>query len=225
MDEKELWDKYGLLQKSHTFNLGPYYSYQFMNTPRHILFSLSRYKFAMKMIGENKNILELGCNEGLGSYFLSEFALHVHGVDFDENAIKWAQENMSGSKLSFQYDNFLGKKFGEYDAVVSYDVVEHIYQRNEDEYFKTVIINMNTTSVFIIGTPNIECSKFANQEIAGAHVNMYSGEQLRNVLNKYFNNVFLFTQNDEMIHTGFNPTANYLIGLCCNKKSIIQDEK
>lgn len=218
MDEKKLWDHYGAIQKGKSINFGPYYSYQFWNTPRHILFTLSRYKFAMKMIGTEKKILELGCNEGLGSYYLSEFASHVHGIDFDEGAISWATENLASDKLSFQTDNFLDKEYGKFDAVVSFDVLEHIYENNEGRFLNTVTKNLSETGIFIIGTPNIESERFSNKEIAGAHVNLYSGDRLVGVLNNFFNNVFLFSQNDEMIHTGFAPMAHYLLCLCCYKK-------
>lgn len=33
MDEQELWEKYGSLQKSKQFKIGPYFSYQFANSP------------------------------------------------------------------------------------------------------------------------------------------------------------------------------------------------
>ena len=99
MDEKKLWEEYGAIQKDEEICFGGYYSYQFRNTPRHILFSLSRYKFAGKMIGNNKKVLELGCNEGLGSHFLAEFATKVVGVDFDEKAIAWAQKKLASQKL------------------------------------------------------------------------------------------------------------------------------
>lgn len=221
MDEKQLWDKYSKLQQSKQFHIGPYYSYQLSQTPRHVLFSLSRYKFALKLIGDQKKILELGCNEGLGTYYLSEFADNVTGIDFDEEAIMWAKENLESTKLTFIHDNFLEKKYGEFDAIVTYDVVEHIYQNNEDLFFKTILTNLNDYGILIIGTPNIECSKYSNQEIAGAHVNMYSGDRLVKTLQRYFNNVFLFSQNDEIIHTGFFHTANYLICLCCSKKEML----
>lgn len=219
MDEKELWDKYGSMQKSEEFYLGRHYSYQMKNTPRHILFTLSRYKFAAKMIGFNKQILELGCSEGIGTPYLSEFSCNVKAIDFDAEAIEWAKKYMENDKVLFDTDNFLDKKYGDFDAIVSFDVVEHIYEKNEKIYFDTVINNLNKNGIFIIGTPNIECSKYSKKEVLDAHVNMYSADRLIKVLGTYFHNVFLFTQSDEIIHTGFNATANYLLCLCCNRKS------
>jgi 2-polyprenyl-3-methyl-5-hydroxy-6-metoxy-1,4-benzoquinol methylase len=216
--EKQLWDEYGAKQKGIPFVFGEHYSYQFRNTPRHILFTLSRYKFAAKMIGEGKVILELGCNEGLGSHYLSEFATHVHGVDFDEEAITWAKENLENEKLTFQCDDFLNKKYGQNHAVVSYDVIEHISPEHEDGFLKTVTKNLVDDGIFLVGTPNITSHQFSNPELSGAHINLYSGQRLCTALERYFHNVFLFSMNDEMIHTGFVPMAHYLVALCCSKK-------
>ncbi len=218
MEEKELWDKYGAIQKAPRFSFGPYYSYQLRNTPRHVLFTLSRYKFASKMVGANKDILELGCSEGLGSYYLSEFAHHVHGVDFDEGAITWAKENLESEKLSFQCDDFLDKKYGDYDAVVAYDVIEHIYKENEDRFLRSLVKNLVSDGICLVGTPNVTSHQFSNPEISGAHVNLYSGERLVESLKRYFHNVFLFSVNDEMVHTGYTPMAQYLLALCCYPK-------
>ncbi len=218
-NEKKLWEEFGAIQKDEPFPFGPYYSYQWRNTPRHILFTLSRYKFALKIIGQNKDILELGSNEGLGSYFLSEFASSVKGIDFDEGAINWAQQNYTNKKLTFEYGNFLEQSYGEHDAVVSMDVIEHIYPENEDAYIKAIANNLKHNGIALIGTPNIETDKFANPEIKGAHINLYSAERLTESFEKYFNNVFLFSQNDEIIHTGYTPTSNYFIALCTYKKT------
>ena len=50
-------------------SLGDYYSYVLKHDTRFLLFPLSRYKFAAEPIGEKPllSVLELGCNEGLGT--------------------------------------------------------------------------------------------------------------------------------------------------------------
>lgn len=170
------------------------------------------------MIGERKRVFDLGCNEGIGTHFLSEFSEYTCGIAFDEECIRWAKENLENEKLKFICEDFLGKKYEKFDAIVSMDVIEHIFQANEELYMQTVLDNLQNTGVFIIGTPNKECEKYSNPKIAGAHINLFTGERLRELMNRYFNNVFSFTQNDEVIHTGFFPTANYLICLCCYRK-------
>lgn len=218
LDEQGVWEKYGAEQKSSPFTLGPHSSYQFKNTPRRILFSLSRYKFAQKLIGEDKTILELGCSDGLGSHILAETASRVLGVDFDKNIIDWAKDNLTTEKLSFKLDNFLGKKYGEFDAVVAFDIIEHIFQKNEDLFLETICNNLSQYGIAIVGTPNITSRQYSSSVVNDAHVNMYDSERLEGLMNKYFHNVFIFCQNDEVIHTGFPPMAHYLIAVSCYKK-------
>lgn len=218
-DEQSIWEKYGNDQKSSCFMLGPHSSYQLKNTPRRILFSLSRYKFAQKIIGKYKNILEFGCSDGLGTHILAETASRVLGIDFDEHVIEWANENLTCENLSFKLDNFLGKKFGEFDAIVSFDVIEHILEKNEDKLLETICKNLSQYGIVIIGTPNITSRQYSSKVVDDAHINMYDAERLQDLIKKYFHNVFLFSQNDEMIHTGFTPMAHYLIAIGCSKKS------
>ena len=42
---------------------------------------------------------------------------------------------------------------------------------------------------------------------------------LHHLLKNYFENVFLFSMNDEVVHTGFTPMAHYLFAVCCQKKT------
>lgn len=218
MNEKELWDYYGNTQKDNNVTIGPYSSYQFSNSRRHLLFTAARYKFAMKMLGNNKEILDLGCNDGFGTHFLSEYASKTVGVDFDEKAIKFASNEKSINYIKFICEDFFDKHYGDFDGIVSYDVIEHILPENEDRYMQTVLKNLKDTGVFIVGTPSFESNKYSKENVSGAHVNLYTGESLQEMLNKYFNNVFMFTQNDEIIHTGHFRMANYLLAVCCFKK-------
>ncbi len=73
-----------------TITLGPYFTHQLLYNPRHILFTFSRYKFAAHLLGETKKqrVLELGCNEGLGTLLLAQAAKEVVGIDFDKRAIR-----------------------------------------------------------------------------------------------------------------------------------------
>ena len=118
----DIWSKWGMTQKDESVCLGPYSSYQWRNSRRHLLFTAARYKFAMKMIGnmyepKKRKILDLGCNDGFGTYFAAEYAQSVLAVDFDEDAIAYAKENSCDS-MEFRLENFLDKYYGEYDAVV-----------------------------------------------------------------------------------------------------------
>ena len=217
--ELELWRKYGATQKENSIMLGPHSSYEWNNSRRSLLFTAVRYKFAMKMIGNlyepnEKTILDLGCSDGFGTYYVAEYAKSVLGVDFDEEAITYAKASFKGNRIEFRQENFLGKKYGSFDGIVSF---EHIYPENEDKYMNTVLANLVETGVFVIGTPSLETQQYSKENITGAHVNVYKGERLYGMLKKYFYNVFLFTQNDEVVHTGHLRMTNYLIAVCSHK--------
>lgn len=203
---------------SESIILGPYFSYQLRHSPRHILFSLSRYKFAAKMIGEGKQILEVGCSEGLGTILLAEYAKKVVAVDANQEAIANATNNFASEKLEFIHADFLKANIGSFDAIVSFDVIEHIYPEREAEFFSVSCRHLNPYGIFIIGTPNLTADCYASAAAKEGHVNMYDWQRLVQTISKYFHQVFLFSVNDEMIHTGFYPMAHYLIGMGVGKK-------
>jgi hypothetical protein len=41
---------------------------------------------------------------------------------------------------------------------------------------------------------------------------------MRTLLSRFFENVFIFSMNDEVVHTGFSPMAHYIIGLGCGRR-------
>lgn len=219
----ETWQHFGGAQKRDSVTLGPHVSYEWYNSRRKIIFTGASYKFAMKMIGnmyepDTKEILELGCNDGFGTHFVAEFAKRVVGVDFDENAVEVARQTIKDENIEFICDDFMGKKWGEFDAVISFDVIEHICPEDEDKFMQTVLSNLKDTGTFIVGTPTLEQQQYAAECVVKSHINVYKGEELYEMLKRYFHNVYLFTQNDEMIHTGYLRMANGLIAVCANKK-------
>ena len=104
----------------------------------HIIFTFARYKFARRLLENNPkiNVLELGCSEGLGTLHLSQASNKVVGVDQEANWINWAKQNIENENLKFICEDFLGKDYGSFDAVVSIDVIEHIPREKEKEYLE-----------------------------------------------------------------------------------------
>jgi len=207
-------------QVSDELRLGPYFATQVLKQPRHMLFSLSRYKFAAKLLSDRRklNILELGCNEGIGTLMFVESGHTVKAIDFDPDAVSYAQQELSGSGVDFQCDDFLGKTYGEFDGVVSLDVIEHIEQRDEDQYVQTICDNLSPSGMCAVGTPNLSAEKFASEGSKVGHVNVFDHTRLVELFDKYFHQVFLFGMNDEMVHTGFYPMCHYLMVIGCHKR-------
>lgn len=81
--------------------LGPHVSFIARRTPRRLLHLLSYYKFAAKMIGSGKRVLDVGCSEGFGTQLVAEFADHCVGVDIDKDAIDFANASVATDRLRF----------------------------------------------------------------------------------------------------------------------------
>ncbi|MCH9703651.1 MAG: class I SAM-dependent methyltransferase, partial [Chlamydiae bacterium] len=118
----------------------------------------------------------------------------------------------------FESADFFDKTFGEHDLVVSLDVIEHIYKEYEETYVKALADHVNDGGIVVCGTPNETTTPYASKLSREAHVNMYSQERLRTLFEKYFQNVFSFGMNDEVVHTGFAKMAQYLFVVACNKR-------
>ncbi len=207
-----------LLKNSRPISLGRYASYWHTNTPRRTLYSLSYYKFATKMVGPEKRVLDIGCNEGLGSWVVAKECGFCCGVDFDQEAIVTAQSNFTDKNIEFRCADFLKASLGIWDGIVNFDVIEHIYPEHEDGFFKQALMHLSDTGVMVVGTPSEISQQFASKISKEGHVNIYSPQRLEETMRCYFNFVFLFAANDEVVHTGYLPLAHYLIAIGCGPK-------
>ena len=214
-DEGEIWENVKQMISNDRLTLGTHWSFNLRNDPKRLSFVLSRYKFAAKIISKRR-VLELGCSEGIGTPILAEFATEYVGVDSDEQAIAAANQNFSSERCSFISDDFLDQSFGQFDAVVSLDVCEHIMPEMEDSYFDTIAANLVTEGVAVIGTPNETSDVYASPMSKAGHVNLFDHGRMRRALGRIFHNVLMFGFNDEVAHTGFEPMCHYLIGVGCN---------
>ncbi|HSX13983.1 MAG TPA: class I SAM-dependent methyltransferase [Chlamydiales bacterium] len=217
--EKEAWDRTADMLGNFKVHLGDHWSFNFFNDPKRLAFVLSRYKLAAKMACKKGRVLELGCSTGIGATILGEFTSEYVGVDLDESAIQTARSNLTEPKFRFLFDDFMGKIYGQFDAVVSLDVVEHIHLEYEDLYFKTVVDNLAPNGICVIGTPNVTSAPYAAPTSQIGHVNLYSQDRLVKVLKKYFHQVFPFGINDEIVHTGYASMAHYIVGVGFYKKA------
>lgn len=224
MDSKERWDEVMRQMETDPLMLSPKISATVRKSMTGLLFILARYKFAMKMMANRQNlkVLDLGCNDGLGDLMILQNCdcEQIIGVDFDERAIRWAKDNLEQEGLSFIQEDFLGMDVYPQggDAVVSLDVIEHIPVEQEDLYFQTICKNLKNDGFAVIGTPNVTMRPYANAINKMAHINNYDQKRLYETMSHYFENVFIFGMNDEVLHTAMYPMACYIMALGCGKK-------
>lgn len=83
---------------------------------------------------------------------------------------------------------------------------------------KNLVDSLTKEGVLIVGTPSLESQSYASSQSKAGHINCKKGPELKALLGDYFTSVFLFSMNDEVVHTGFSPMAHYLFALCSGKK-------
>jgi 2-polyprenyl-3-methyl-5-hydroxy-6-metoxy-1,4-benzoquinol methylase len=211
----ELKDKVGLA------SLGLMTSQVWHDDPKRLLFVLSRYKFVAKILSGKERVLEVGCGDAFGTRIVAQEVGHVSAVDFDLVFIKDIKERMI-ERLAFdcqQHDILSGPVSGSFDAAYSIDVIEHIHKKDEDVYMRNIASSLVPQGVFIVGTPTIQSQMYASQYSKEGHVNCKDHKELKELMARYFHNVFVFSMNDEVIHTGFYPMAHYLFAIGVGKRA------
>ena len=188
--------------------------------PRHLLFTFARYAFVAKMFAGRRRVLEVGCGEGLGTRIVRAEVEHVFATDFDPLLIDDARRLNSDRSIYFLVHDFMDGPLPDrfFDSVYALDVLEHIKPEHERKFLNSVFAGLDTSGVAIIGMPSLESQQYASEQSRQGHVNCKSGEDLRFLMREYFDNVFLFSMNDEIVHTGFVKMAHYLLALCCGKR-------
>lgn len=203
--------------------MGPWTSHIWRNDPRHLCFLLSRYKFCAKMLAGKDKVLEIGCGDAFGLPVVKQTVGAVHGIDFEplviEDAKKRFEEEGIGGEITLsRHDITEGSVPGRFDAAYSLDVIEHILPENEEIFMANICSSLKDHAVCIIGTPNITAEKYASEYSREGHVNLKSAEMLNQLMRLYFHNVFDFSMNDEIVHTGYAPMAHYIFCIGVNPR-------
>jgi SAM-dependent methyltransferase len=215
--EHAVSDEVSELAGCRPITFGRHVAYWFERTPRRAVYYSSYYKFAAKMIGHNQRVLDVGCGEGLGTWLVAAECGFARGIDSDEDAIDVAKSNWPEEKAEFVCADFLAVPSEQWDAVVTFDVIEHIRPENAGCFLERIAANLTSRGIAVIGTPNQTGQVYASAVSKAGHVNVYSAERLEEELRRHFAHVFMFGANDEVVHTGFPPMAHYLIALGCKK--------
>lgn len=197
-------------------SFGPYSSYTWRHDPKHVLFTLARYKFSAKMLAGKKRALEVGCGDAIGAPLLLQTVESLHCLDLEDLVIEDNIRRLGQSdRLRFETLDILeAAPEGSFDAVVSLDVVEHIDAAREQRYMANIAKSLSRDAVAVIGMPNVTAERYASPNSRDGHINLKSHAALSEFLAPWFDNVFLFSMNDEVVHTGFYPMAHYLMAVC-----------
>lgn len=195
-------------------------SFLWHNDPKHILFTLSRYKFVSKILTGKNNIADIGCGDGFGSRLISTLVNHLDGYDFDPLFIENAKKvNTNIANANFYVHDIIKKPLPKkYDGAYALDVLEHIQPSMEPQFLNNVCKSLKKHSLLILGSPSKESQIYASKPSKEGHVNCKREPELRALMGKHFNNVLVFSMNDEVVHTGFSGMAHYLFAIGIDPK-------
>ena len=205
------------------FRLGENTTRILYQDPKLLLFTLARYKFVAKMFAGFESVLEVGCQEAWGMPIVAQSVGTIHGVDFYEPYIESCQRRICDSgyehNMSFGVHDFLdGPVDQEFEGVFALDVLEHIEKEHEALFIRNLIGSMAPGGTAILGMPSIESQQYASKASLAGHVNCKSGPEFSSFARDHFNSVLTFCMNDEVLHTGFFPMAQYLFVICSNPR-------
>jgi len=188
--------------------------------PKRLAFVLARYKFVAKMLSGRKNVLEVGCGDAFATRIVLSEVEKLTALDFEPEFVKDVNARMD-ERWQFEcleHDMTRGPLSRDFDAAYSLDVIEHIPKTQELNFVANIYHSIIDDGVVLIGTPSIQSQKYASEGSKLGHVNCKEHSDFRHLMELFFRQVFIFSMNDEVVHTGFYPMAHYLFALCCSRK-------
>ena len=183
--------------------------------PKHLVFRMSRYKFVAKMLAGRQHVLEVGCGDAFGTRIVQAEVGKLTGTDFDAVFIEDVKTRMVPRWRFdvFTHDILDGPVPGAYDGIYALDVLEHIRSADERVFLKNAFAPLHQHGAAIIGIPSLESQPYASVQSKVGHINCKSAPELKSLMLEYFHNVFIFSMNDEVVHTGFHKMANYVFAI------------
>jgi cyclopropane fatty-acyl-phospholipid synthase-like methyltransferase len=200
--------------------LGFVSGWAYLDDPKRLAFALARYKFVAKMLQGCNRVLEIGCGDAFCSRIVRQEVEHLTAIDFDADFVADARER--GSKRwpieVRMHDMLDGPVDGSFDGQYSLDVLEHISSSDEDRFLTNAVASLTPHGTMIIGMPSLQSQAYASAHSKIGHVNCKDQRDLKRLLQKCFHNVYAFSMNDEVVHTGYHAMAHYNLVLCCGKR-------
>ncbi|HEX8182887.1 MAG TPA: class I SAM-dependent methyltransferase [Candidatus Saccharimonadales bacterium] len=158
----------------------------------HLIYAehLTRY-LAAKPVVENKVVLDIASGSGYGTKLIAESAKFVYGVDVNEDAVKYSQENYDAKNIEYRVGDgeSIPLEENSVDVVITFETIEHIkdYKKFLDEVQRV----LKPDGVALVSTPNDV--EFAE----GNHFHLHEFEynELTSLLKKYYKNIEPYFQS------------------------------
>jgi 2-polyprenyl-3-methyl-5-hydroxy-6-metoxy-1,4-benzoquinol methylase len=161
-------------------------------TPTYLIWAhTARYQWIRDAV-RDKAVLDAGCGEGYGSYFLSHLARSVAAVDISQEDVDHARSVYARPNLAYQVMDCTDLQFADesFDVVSSFEVIEHV--KPVDAYLKGIRRVLKPGGRYYVSTPN-----GGNNLCAGMnpfHEKEFTAAEFREMLTAVFPNVEFFGQ-------------------------------
>jgi len=142
------------------------------------------------IMSKGLKVLDYGCNDGYGTYIISNYCKEVIGIDVSAIAIKNAKEKYGQQGIEFHLFDGKRTSFDDkfFDRVVSLQVIEHII--DYDDYLNEIKRILTKDGVVLFTTPNATIRLDPGMKpLNPFHVKEFTPIELNNLLKKYFNKV------------------------------------
>lgn len=163
--------------------------------PKFFAQHLKAYEFVSGLV-KGKKVLEIGCGDGYGSYYLAEHAQSVIGVDYDIDTITHAHTKYVRPNLAFMREDATRLKFENklFNVVCSFQVIEHIPEDLLASYLSEIRRVLKDGGLFCLSTPNLEhvMKSAAKYKKNPAHCREFRLEELRGFLSRNFSSVEIY---------------------------------
>ncbi|MGQ9791581.1 MAG: methyltransferase domain-containing protein [Armatimonadota bacterium] len=158
--------------------------------------SAKRYLFAGEQV-EGGCVLDMGCGVGYGAKILATRVRQVVAVDVDEYPLRYGELTYPDSSVQRVHiapitaEQGLPFEKGCFDAVVCFEVIEHVPVEQMEPFFAEIARVMKPDGVLILSTPNKHI--YINYPTPH-HVSLMTLEEFRRLLESRFDRVQLFGQ-------------------------------
>jgi ubiquinone/menaquinone biosynthesis C-methylase UbiE len=153
---------------------------------------------------KNKVVLDIASGEGYGSNYIAQTAKNVFGVDISDKAIEHASQKYKSENLHFSVGSVEKLEFEKdfFDAIVSFETIEHVEQDLQIKYLKEVKRVLKQDGIFILSCPNKAIATDLAFELWGYtnefHLKEYYLDEFKEFLSNYFENVQFLYQRSEI---------------------------
>lgn len=184
--------------------LGSMSSQRWLDDPKTLLFTLSRYKQVARLLDGVENVAEIGCGDGFAGRLVQQSVGWLDRYDCDDR--------FCAESGAVPWDITRGPLPGQsYDAIYMLDVFEHI--ADSHAVLRNVCASIRPDGRAIIGIPSLESQQYASEMSQLGHVSCMTGGDLKRMMEEYFRCVLVLSMNDEVLHSGFFPMSHYLLSI------------